>query len=176
MIKKFILFILISSVVFGWNSSSTANPVENWLIVEIGIIGTASEDILEQALEQARDTNRSGVIIQLDTPGGALENTRSMVKLIMASEIPVVVFVGPAGSRAGSAGAFITIAGHVAAMAPGTNIGAAHPVQASGKDVEEGEIERKVMNDTLAFIESIAAEREVATSKWQGPSLLLLYQ
>ena len=136
-----------------------ANSQERWLVVDIGIIGTASEEILEQALEEAGERGLDGVIIQLDTPGGALENTRGMVKTMMASEITVAVYVGPAGSRAGSAGAFITIAGHVAAMAPGTNIGAAHPVQASGKDVEEGEIERKVMNDTLAFIESIAKER-----------------
>lgn len=139
--------------------AQTPKVTEHWIVVDIGIIGTASEDILDQSIKEAVDSAKDGIILRLDTPGGALENTRNMVKSMMASPVPIAVFVGPAGSRAGSAGAFITIAGHVAAMAPGTNIGAAHPVQATGADVEEGEIERKVMNDTLAFIESIATTR-----------------
>lgn len=131
----------------------------NWLVVEIGIIGTSSEDILNSSLDLAYKKQYDGLVVQLDTPGGALDNTREMVKTIMAAKIPVIVWVGPAGSRAGSAGAFITLSGHVAAMAPGTNIGAAHPIQASGKDIEQEEVQRKVMNDTVAFIESVAKSR-----------------
>ncbi len=143
------------------NSAPSDAPVVkgNWLEVKIGIIGTASEDILNAAMEEVRKEGYAGLVIALDTPGGALENTRSMVKTIMAASFPVVVWVGPAGSRAGSAGAFITIAGHVAAMAPGTNIGAAHPIDASGKDIDSEELGRKVTNDTVAFIESIAKAR-----------------
>jgi membrane-bound serine protease (ClpP class) len=131
----------------------------NWLDVKIGVIGTASEDILNAAMEEVRKQGYAGLVISLDTPGGALENTRNMVKTIMASSFPIVVWVGPAGSRAGSAGAFITISGHIAAMAPGTNIGAAHPIDASGKDIDNEELGRKVTNDTVAFIESIAKAR-----------------
>lgn len=130
-----------------------------WLRVPIGIIGPASEDILEAALGHAQEHGYTGVIVALDTPGGALDSTRNMVKQIMSAPLPVIAWVGPAGSRAGSAGAFITIAAHVAAMAPGTNIGAAHPVSAGGQNVGDGEMERKVTNDTLAFIESIALKR-----------------
>ncbi len=136
-----------------------ASAPDTWLKVKIGIIGTASEDILGSAIDEAASSGYGGLIIELDTPGGALENTRKMVKAMMATPFPVVVWVGPSGSHAGSAGAFITIAGHYAAMAPGTNIGAAHPVQSTGQDIEEGEISRKVMNDTIAFIESIAETR-----------------
>jgi membrane-bound serine protease (ClpP class) len=144
---------------------STTEPLDaqtvkgNWLDVKIGVIGAASEDILNAAMEEVRKEGYAGLVISLDTPGGALENTRNMVKTIMASPFPIVVWVGPAGSRAGSAGAFITISGHIAAMAPGTNIGAAHPIDASGKDIDNDELGRKVTNDTVAFIESIAKAR-----------------
>lgn len=131
----------------------------NWLEVKIGIIGAASEDILNSALDAVVKDGHAGLIISLDTPGGALENTRNMVKKIMAADFPVVVWVGPAGSRAGSAGAFITISGNIAAMAPGSNIGASHPIDSSGKDIDNKELGRKVTNDTIAFIESIAKAR-----------------
>lgn len=137
----------------------SAKSSENWTLVELGIIGTASDDILSSAMDQVRNRNHAGLIIQLDTPGGALNSTRQMVKKIMSAEFPVVVWVGPDGSRAGSAGAFITLAGHVAAMARGTNIGAAHPIQANGQDVESGHAAKKVEEDTTAFIESIAKRR-----------------
>lgn len=133
-----------------------------WLEVDVGIIGVASEDILTSAMEKVKAEGHAGLIVKLDTPGGALENTRNMVKLILAAPFPVVVWVGPAGSRAGSAGAFITLAANVAAMAPGTNIGAAHPVEATGQNVggdQSSELNRKITNDTIAFMESICNTR-----------------
>lgn len=130
----------------------------DWLQVDIGIIGAASEDILKSALDQAKREDRPGLVIRLDTPGGALDNTRTMVQDIMAAQLPVIVWVGPAGARAGSAGAFLTISAHVAAMAPGTNIGAAHPVGGQGQDIGD-DMKKKVENDTIAFIESIARTR-----------------
>ena len=139
---------------FSWTVSA-----KTWVSVDISIIGTASADILSRALKQADEMNAEGVLIELDTPGGALESTRIMVKEIMSQKRPVVVWVGPSGARAGSAGAFITLSGHVAAMAEGTNIGAAHPVQASGKDIESEDVRKKVENDTVAFMESIAQAR-----------------
>jgi membrane-bound serine protease (ClpP class) len=130
-----------------------------WLEVPIGIIGPASEDVLNTAIEERAKHGYDGLILIVDTPGGALENTRAMVKSILGADYPVLIWVGPGGSRAGSAGAFITLAGHVAAMAPGTNIGAAHPIGATGEDVPEGEAGRKITNDTIAFIESVAKAR-----------------
>ena len=131
-----------------------------WLSTPIGAIGPASEDVLETILDKANATGGAevyaGVIIRLDTPGGALESTRSMVKKILGASLPIIVWVGPSGSRAGSAGTFLTMAAHVAAMAPSTNIGAAHPIQADGKDISDDELGRKITNDAIAFIESIA--------------------
>jgi len=94
----------------------------------------------------------------LDTPGGLLEATRDIVQSFFSSSVPVVVYVAPGGARAGSAGVFITVASHVAAMAPGTNIGAAHPVSGTGKDIQ-GDMREKVVNDAVAQIKSWAQQR-----------------
>jgi membrane-bound serine protease (ClpP class) len=151
---------------FSLDNSLIAEP--NWMAVDIGIVGAASQDVLESAVRIAEEKAKDGLLIILDTPGGSLESTREMVQLMMTSRIPIAVWVGPDGARAGSAGAFITIAGHFAAMAPGTNIGASHPVQSNGSDVADPHMAKKVENDTVAFIESIAKSRnrnvEVAAS------------
>jgi membrane-bound serine protease (ClpP class) len=94
----------------------------------------------------------------MDTPGGLMESMRSIVKRILSAEIPIIVYVAPSGSRAGSAGVFITLAAHIAAMAPGTNIGAAHPVQMGEKEISK-EMEAKILNDTVAYIRTIAKQR-----------------
>jgi membrane-bound serine protease (ClpP class) len=130
-----------------------------WMQVDIGIIGTASADILEKALEEVDARHAAGLLIRLDTPGGSLDATRVMVQAMLAAPFPIVVWVGPGGARAGSAGAFITLAANVAAMAPGTNIGAAHPIDASGQNIPGEEAARKAQNDTVAFMESIAKAR-----------------
>ena len=143
----------IISILLACLTSSTAHA-QQWLRLKLGIISPASIEMLGDAIEQAKD----GVIIQLDTPGGALEATRKVVQAIYTAPLPIVVWVAPSGAHAGSAGAFITMAATVAAMSPGTNIGAAHPVQADGKDIDEN-IKAKIANDTVAFIESIAEFR-----------------
>lgn len=93
-----------------------------------GIISDATHQLIESAREEAERKNATALIIELDTPGGFVASTREIVKEELNAKVPVVVYVGPKGARAGSAGVFITLAGHVAAMAPGTNIGAAHPI------------------------------------------------
>jgi membrane-bound serine protease (ClpP class) len=98
------------------------------------------------------------LVIQLDTPGGLLDSTRSIVKNLLAAPVPVIVYVAPSGASATSAGVFVTLAAHVAAMAPGTTIGAAHPVTGQGGDIE-GEMGKKVENFAAAFGESIAERR-----------------
>ena len=139
---------------------ATSAEENSWLTVEIGIIGTASADILDSAINEVEENGHDGLVIILDTPGGALDTTRTMVKAMMAAPFPVLVWVGPSGSRAGSAGAFITLAAHLASMAPSTNIGAAHPIQASGKDIDDEHAAKKIEADTAAFIESIALARK----------------
>lgn len=139
--------------------ASSAEGATQWLKLQLGIIGPAAVEMLERATDIATAEGYQGVIVQLDTPGGALESTRLIVQQILGAPLPIIVWVGPGGAHAGSAGAFITLAATVAVMAPGTNIGAAHPVQAGGKDVEEGKTGEKIINDTVAFMESIAEVR-----------------
>ncbi|MBI4772642.1 MAG: nodulation protein NfeD [Deltaproteobacteria bacterium] len=112
---------------------------------------------IERTIKDAHVADDECLVIQLDTPGGLADSMRSIVKSIMESDVPVVVYVAPSGARAASAGVIITIAAHVAAMAPGTNIGAAHPV-AMGKEIE-GAMAKKVENDMVAYARSIADER-----------------
>ena len=134
-------------------------PSTVWLKLDVGVIGPATPEMVERALQEVGDNGYRGLVIQLDTPGGELQTTRRVVQQMLGASSPVVVWVGPGGAHAGSAGSFITLAATVAAMADGTNIGAARPVQASGENVEQSAAGEKLINDTIAFIESIAVAR-----------------
>ncbi|MEA2064251.1 MAG: nodulation protein NfeD [Gemmatimonadota bacterium] len=125
-----------------------------------GMIGPVSEEFIEQAIERAGNSGAALLVIQLDTPGGLLSSTRNIVKLLLGCRHPVAVYVAPSGSRAGSAGVFITMAAHIAAMAPGTNIGAAHPVAMGLGSDTTSVMNDKVLNDTRAFIKTIANQRD----------------
>ena len=129
-----------------------------------GVINPVASEYVDKGLEKARAMNAQALVLQLDTPGGLDKSMRLIVKSILASPIPVVVYVAPAGSRAASAGVFITMAAHVAAMAPGTNIGAAHPVALGGGKMDKTMIE-KVENDAAAYIRSLA-ERWGRNADW----------
>lgn len=121
-----------------------------------GPINPATASFIERGIKTAQKENAECLIINLNTPGGLLKSTRVIVGSILESPVPVIVFVSPAGAHAGSAGVFITLAAHVAAMAPGTNIGAAHPVAMQGMDTIMNE---KATNDAVAFIRTIAQKR-----------------
>jgi membrane-bound serine protease (ClpP class) len=123
-----------------------------------GTIDPISADYLLRALSVAAEDGAHVAIVVLDTPGGLLDSTREMVVRILASAVPVVVYVSPPGAQAASAGTFIVAAGHVAAMAPFTNIGAASPVGAGGEDLPET-LKSKATQDAAAFMRSIAEER-----------------
>ncbi len=118
----------------------------------------ASAEFIVKAIERAEDEEAECLVIEIDTPGGLDTSMRQIVKKMMASEVPIVVYVSPSGSRAASAGAIITVAAHFAAMAPGTNIGAAHPVGIGGAQIDSTMIE-KVTNDAVAYIKSIAEKK-----------------
>ena len=125
-------------------------------------ITTGTAEYVEAGLSRAKLEGYAAVAIALDTPGGHLEATRDIVQRMLASDVPIIVWVGPAGARAGSAGVFITLAADVAAMHPTSVIGAAHPVLGGGEDVEKQagkEMARKIENDTAAFARSIATTR-----------------
>jgi len=128
------------------------------LIVIDGGINPAVDDFIRGSIERARGKRARALIIQLDTPGGLLTSTRSIVKEILGAPVPVIVYVAPSGAGAGSAGVFITLAAHIAAMAPGTNIGAAHPVGGGGQEVK-GVMGEKIENFTASFSEAIAQKR-----------------
>ena len=114
--------------------------------------------LLARAIDEASSSGAKLIVIQLNTPGGMLHTSQEMIQEIFQSPIPVVVYVSPSGGTATSAGVFITLAGHVAVMAPGTSIGAAHPVDSGGKDID-GDMRQKVENITTAMVKSIAEER-----------------
>ncbi len=121
-------------------------------------ITPSSSSQIKNAIKYAEATNSTALIIQLNTPGGLLESTREIVSNILSAKIPIIVYVAPSGARAGSAGVFITLSAHIAVMAPGTNIGAAHPVGLQGQ-ADSSVIGDKVVNDAAAFIRTIAQTR-----------------
>lgn len=120
-------------------------------------INPSSAEFIHQGIIKAQEENAQCLIINLNTPGGLLTSTREIVKNMMQSSVPVIVFVSPSGAHAGSAGVFITMAANIAVMAPGTNIGAAHPVSLTGKSDQV--MNEKGTNDAAAFLRSIANKR-----------------
>ncbi|GIW41114.1 MAG: serine protease [Candidatus Binatia bacterium] len=129
-----------------------------YLAVVDGMINPATADFLHESIETAFERGGRALVIQLDTPGGLLESTKKIVKDLLGAPLPVVVYVAPSGAGATSAGVFITIAAHVAAMAPGTNIGAAHPVAAGGEQMSK-EMREKIENFAASLGRSIAEQR-----------------
>lgn len=184
------IFLIILSLLSIAALAVADEPVVDVVTINNYIINPVSAKYISNAIDSAEANRRECLVIQLDTPGGLLESTRDIVKRMMNSQIPVVVYIAPAGSRAGSAGVFITLASHIAVMAPSTNIGAAHPVEiqkqerettwpeavkeyfrylrekASGRTIEEKEktsgedaMKDKILNDTLAWVSTIAKTR-----------------
>lgn len=137
---------------------SSAGQDEMLLIQISDAITPGISDFIVSALEQASKKNAAGIIIQLDTPGGLSESMREIVIAILGCQVPVIVYVAPSGARAASAGVMITIAADIAAMAPGTNIGAAHPVNIGSQPMDD-KISEKVVNDMVAHGKSVAEKR-----------------
>lgn len=123
-----------------------------------GTVGPIMERYIDRVISDAEDSRARLVVLQLDTPGGLDTSMRAIVKRINRADVPVAVYVSPLGARAASAGTFITMAGHIAAMAPNTAIGAAAAINADGSDIE-GTLGRKIQNDAVAFIRGIAELR-----------------
>ena len=123
-----------------------------------GVVDQVLANHLADGVTRAENEGAAAVLVQLDTPGGSLDATRTIVRSFLGARVPVIVWVGPAGAHAASAGTFITLASNLAAMAPGTNIGAATPVGSRGEDIA-GTLGDKVLNDTVAWMTSIADAR-----------------
>ena len=139
-------------------SGQEASPGDIFAIRIHGAISPGTAGFLTSALDKAHQAGAQAILVELDTPGGLGESMRTMVKDIMNAPLPVIVYVAPTGAQAASAGVMVTMSADVAAMAPGTNIGAAHPVSSGGGDIE-GEMAKKVVNDMVAFAQGIAQER-----------------
>jgi membrane-bound serine protease (ClpP class) len=135
------------------------SPTPRVVAIKIdGAINPAVSAFIRSGIQRAKDEAAQCLVIYLNTPGGLLKSTRVIVSDILESPVPIVVFVAPGGSHAGSAGVFITLAAHIAAMAPGTNIGAAHPVSMEGQ--QDSIMMEKATNDAAAFIRTIAEKRK----------------
>ncbi len=147
---------LVVGFVAGWGSVRAADV---HLVTYDGPITPVAAEFLVQSIQAAESEGAAALVIRLDTPGGLDTSMRDIVKAQLGARVPVIVFVAPSGSRAASAGAFITLAAHVAAMAPGTNIGSASPVQMGGADMDST-MAHKVMNDAAAYIASVAAGKD----------------
>ena len=130
-----------------------------YLLTFDGVVNPVAADMIHEAIQEADAANSQCLIIEMDTPGGLMKSMQVIVKDILSSPVPVVVYIAPSGSKAGSAGVFITYAANIAAMAPGTNIGAAHPVNFGGGGDTSKTMMEKITNDAVAFIRSIAEKR-----------------
>lgn len=149
-------------MIVGWAGNVPAAPSTVGLIRVQGAIGPATAGYIARAIDVATERHYEALILQLDTPGGLLDSTKDIVQSFYASRVPVVVYVAPEGANAGSAGCFITLAAHVAAMAPNTSIGAAHPVALSpvgGSQGSDEVMKQKLENFATSYIEAIAQKR-----------------
>jgi len=159
MIMKVRLFIVALALLFSLATHPEAGARSRICILTVAdAIGPMTAEFIQSGIQTAEKKEAACLIIKLDTPGGLAESMRTIVKAILASKVPVVVYISPAGARAASAGVMITMAADVAAMAPGTNIGAAHPVGAGGRDIG-GSMSEKIINDMVAQARSVAEKR-----------------
>lgn len=152
--KRIILTIAIFGLLFNVAIASTV-----FTIRFAGTVNPGSADFIDWAIKKAVISGSECLLIEMDTPGGLVSSTRTIVQSLLNAPLPIVVYVSPAGAHAGSAGVMITLAAHIAAMAPGTNIGAAHPV-AMGEEKIDEELKKKITNDTVAFVKAIAQKRK----------------
>ena len=155
---KFWVALLISLCSLLIFNTAWAAKGDIYIVKVADAISPGTAEFIKNSIEKAEAEEAACIIIELDTPGGLAESMRLIIQDILGSQVPVVVYVSPAGARAASAGVMITMAADIAAMAPSTNIGAAHPVGAGGKDIS-GKMSEKVINDMVAHAKSVAEER-----------------
>jgi len=158
-LKLFFLALLAIPIAAGLGGSiiGAASPTVEVLHVE-GTIVPVIANYIDRGISQAEDENATVCIIELNTPGGLLDSTEEIVRRIMNADVPIVVYVSPKGAWAASAGTFITLSAHIAAMTPGTTIGAAHPVAAGGEEIPEDQM-KKITEFSAKWMRTIAEER-----------------
>jgi membrane-bound serine protease (ClpP class) len=156
-VYTFIILLSFTCLLFSTSPGDTDSHNRVDLITIDGAIGPITARIIGEVINSAVEDSAEALVVELNTPGGLDESTRLITKKILNAEVPVIVYVAPSGSRAASAGVFITLSAHIAAMAPGTNIGAAHPVSIGGQI--DSTMQEKVTNDAVAYIKTIANKR-----------------
>jgi membrane-bound serine protease (ClpP class) len=156
--RRFFSLLFIAFYLSVVTSLVSAEPPREVMVITVeGVVNPVSAEFIQKNIKKAVKKGCEALVIELDTPGGLDTSMRSIVKEIVSSEVPVVIYIAPGGARAASAGVFLTLAAHVAAMAPGTNIGAAHPVNLGGK--MDKTMADKATNDAAAYIRSLAESR-----------------
>jgi len=162
--------LIIAMLVAGWavlmqglalpraDSAAAVGPVVLRIRVD-GVIAPASARFIQRAIHEAEEASAAALLIELDTPGGLLKSMDDITKAILASRVPVIVYISPSGGRAASAGVFITYAAHIAAMAPTTHLGAAHPVGVGSGGAQDATMMQKITNDAVANIRALARRR-----------------
>jgi len=159
-LKLFFLVWLVLPIAAGLGSSlvAAASPATVEVLTVDGTIVPVIADYIDRGISQAEKDGATVCIIELDTPGGLLDSTERIVQRIMNADVPIVVYVSPKGAWAASAGTFITLSAHIAAMTPGTTIGAAHPVSAGGEEIPEDQM-KKIVEFSAKWMRTIAEER-----------------
>lgn len=159
LLRIFFLAFMVLPIIglLGNSLASASSPTIHVLHVE-GAIVPVLADYIDRGITQAEKEGSVACIIELNTPGGLLDSTERIVQRIMNADVPIVVYVSPKGAWAASAGTFITLSGHIAAMTPGTTIGAAHPVAGGGQEIPEDQM-KKIVEFSAKWLETIAAER-----------------
>jgi membrane-bound serine protease (ClpP class) len=151
-------FLLIAVGLLALSAFATGGKHVN--VIEInGVINPVASKFITEAIDQSEEDGAELLVILMDTPGGLMDSMRDIVKRMLSAQVPVCVYVAPSGARAASAGVFITLAAHIAAMAPSTNIGAAHPVTLGSQQKENKAMMEKVVNDAVAQVKGIAKKR-----------------
>ncbi len=159
------------SLLFPFRQEYATGQVTVSRIAISGSVNPASAQYFSRALAEAHADGSVALLVELDTPGGLVSSLRLMVQDVMASKIPVIVYVSPSGAQAASAGALLMLSAHVAAMSPGTEIGAAHPVGMGGGEKEGDVMSKKAASDLAAFARSLAEERG-RNSRWAEEAVL----
>jgi membrane-bound serine protease (ClpP class) len=159
-LKVLFLAWLVMPIAAGLGGSllAAASPTTVEVLTVDGTIVPVIADYIDRGISQAEKDGATACIIELDTPGGLLDSTEKIVKRIMNADVPIVVYVSPKGAWAASAGTFITLSAHIAAMTPGTTIGAAHPVSAGGQEIPEDQM-KKIVEFSAKWMRTIAEER-----------------
>ncbi len=160
---------ILGTLIFSFPGTAAEKPPV-YVITIASSINPPVAEFINRSISKAEKDKAAALVIQLDTPGGLDTSMRTIVQGIFNARIPVLVYVSPSGARAASAGVMIVLAADLAAMAPGTNIGAAHPVNVGGKDIEKT-MAQKVEKDMVAYIRSIADQRQ-RNADWAEAAVL----